>query len=63
MIEIVIERYSQRDGTVDWLWSIWQDGQRKHMSGTHDSRQSAEMEARAVCQRLVGRAPDEFTVL
>jgi hypothetical protein len=33
MIQIIVERWSQRDGSVDWLWSIWQDGERKHMGG------------------------------
>jgi len=63
MIEVMIERWSQRDGSVDWLWSIWQDGDRKHMGGRHDSPESAEMEARAVCQQYLGQPPDEVTVL
>ena len=63
MIEVIIERWSQRDGTVDWLWSIWRNGERKHMGGAHDSSESAEMEARAACHRWLGCAPDNITVL
>ncbi len=59
----MIEQWSQRDGSTDWLWSIWQDGARKHMGGAHADAGSAEMEARAMCQRFLGRQPDEITVL
>lgn len=63
MIEIMIERWSQRDGSTDWLWSLWQDGERKHMGGAHSSAESAEMEARAVCQKYLMQPPDTVTVL
>ena len=59
----MIERWSQRDGSTDWHWSIWQDGERKQMGSAHDSPESAEMDARAACQQLLGRAPDDVTVL
>ncbi|MEC7489999.1 MAG: hypothetical protein VYA17_10470 [Pseudomonadota bacterium] len=63
MIEIMIERWSQRDGSTDWLWSIWQDGERKHMGPSQPSVASAEMEARAGCQKLFGWVPDDVTIL
>jgi len=63
MIQIIVERWSQRDGTVDWLWSIWQAGERKHMGGAHDDADSAEMEARAACHQYLGQPPDDVTVL
>lgn len=63
MIEIMIERWSQRDGSVDWHWSIWRDGVRRHMGQAHASAEEAEMDARAACQRLMGSAPDTVTVL
>lgn len=63
MIQIIVERWSQRDGSVDWLWSIWQDGERKQMGGAHDDVNSAEMEARAACQQSFGQLPDDVTVL
>ena len=63
MIEVMIERWSQRDGAVDWLWSIWQDGERKQMGGAHPSAEAAEMEARAACHQYLSQPPDEITVL
>lgn len=63
MIEVMIERWSQRDGSVDWSWSIWRDGERKRMGGAHDSPESAEMEARAACHRWLGCGPNNVTVL
>ena len=59
----MIERWSQRDGRVDWLWSIWEDGARMHMGGAHTDAAAAETEARSVCRRETGRDPDEITVL
>lgn len=63
MIEVMIERWTQRDGSIDWLWSIWEDGERRHMGGAHPSAETAEMEARAHCHRYMGGAPDDVTVL
>ena len=63
MIQIIVERWSQRDGSVDWLWSIWQAGERKHMGGALKDAESAEMEARAVCHQYLGQPPDDVTVL
>lgn len=63
MIGIIVERWSQRDGSVEWLWSIWQDGARKHMGGAHDDADSAEMEARAACHQFFGQPPDDVTIL
>ena len=63
MIEVIIERWSQRDGSTDWLWSIWQDGERRHMGGAQPDAETAEMEARAACQQFFGKSPDDITVL
>lgn len=63
MIELIVERWSQRDGSTDWMWSIWQDGERKHMGTTHPDAESAKMEARAACHQIFGQAPDDVTVL
>jgi hypothetical protein len=63
MIEVMIERWSQGDGSVDWLWSVWQDGTRRHMGGAHPSADSAGMEARAFCRQNFGQDPDRVTVL
>jgi hypothetical protein len=63
MIQIIVERWSQRDGSVDWLWSIWQAGERKHMGGALKDAESAEMAARAACHQYLGQPPDDVTVL
>ena len=63
MIEVMIERWSQRDGSTDWLWSIWQDGKRRHIGGAKADAGSAEMEARSTCQQTFGKTPDDINVL
>jgi len=63
MIEVMIEHWSQRDGSTDWLWSIWLDGERRHMGGAQADAEAAEMEARAACQQLFGKSPDDITIL
>lgn len=63
MIEIVIERWSQRDGSTDFMWSLWQNGQRAAMSQPHQTAEAAETEAREVCRRALQRGPDRVTRL
>ena len=63
MIEILFERWSQRDGSTDWLWSIWQDGERRHMGLPQQTADAAEIEARAACHKFMGKSPDAITFL
>ena len=63
MIEIIIERWSNRDGTTDHLWTLWRDGSRLHLGNRHDEAQSAENEAIAFCQQTLGQQPDRVTRL
>ena len=63
MLEVMIERWCQRDGSTDWLWSIWEDGERRYMGPAHETVEAAEMEARAACHQFLGRSPDDITVL
>jgi hypothetical protein len=63
MIEIIIERWSQRDGRTDYLWSIWRDGKRTAMGEPHKSAEAAEAEAREACRRSLQEAPDRITRL
>lgn len=63
MIEVVIERWSQRDGRTDFMWSLWQDGQRAAMSQPHSTAEAAEAEAREVCRRILRCDPDRGTCL
>ena len=58
MLEVMIEQWVNRDGTTDYLWSAWQNGQRVHMGGPHRSTEAAEREAHETCLRALGAPPD-----
>ncbi len=63
MIEIIIERWTNPDRTVDFRWSIWRDGRRVQMGDASPTAESSESEALEYCRRAIGRAPDRVTRL
>jgi hypothetical protein len=63
MLEVIIEQWSNPDGSVDYLWSVWRDGRRIEMSDMYDSLDEAEAEARAYCSDTLMTAPDRVTHL
>jgi hypothetical protein len=63
MIELIIERWRNLDGTEHFLWSVWQEGKRVEMSGRLASAATAETEGRAWCEKALARAPDRITQL
>lgn len=63
MLEVMIEQWSNRDGTTDFLWSAWQNGERIQMGGPHNSAEAAEQEAVEHCIRALGAPPDTVTKL
>ena len=63
MIEIIIERWSNRDGTTDFLWTLWRDGSRVHLGERHGNAESAEGDAIAFCHQAFGMQPDRVTRL
>jgi hypothetical protein len=63
MIELIIERWSNLDGSSHYLWSVWQDGKRLEMSGRIAGVESAEALGRAWCEKTIGRGPDRVTRL
>lgn len=63
MIEVIIERWTQRDGRTDFLWSIWQDGKRVGMGQPLGTADQAEAEALELCRRALRREPDRITRL
>ncbi len=63
MIEVIIERWTQRDGHTDFMWSIWHDGKRAAMSDPLDTSEAAEAQALAVCRKSFKREPDRITRL
>ena len=63
MVELVIERWSNVDGSSHYLWSVWHDGKRLEMSGRIAAPESAEAQGRAWCEKSLGRSPDRVTRL
>ena len=63
MVEVMIEQWKNLDGTVDYMWSVWRDGQRIEMGGAHASATAAEAAALAFCEDRLGIAPDTVTRL
>jgi hypothetical protein len=63
MVEVVIERWVNADGSTDHLWSLWQDGSRAQYGRKHDSSEAAETEALEYCHRTLGVQPDRVTRL
>ncbi len=63
MLEIMIERWTALDGTVDYRWSVWRDGRRVQMGGPQDTPDESEAAARKFCSEELGCAPDRVTRL
>ncbi len=63
MIELIIETWSNLDGSSHYLWSAWRDGKRLEMSGRIASAEAAESQGRLWCEKNLGRAPDRVTRL
>ena len=63
MIEVIIERWVNPDGTTDFFWSVWRAGSRIEMGGRHRSSEMAEAEATAHCLKSLGVRPDRVTRL
>jgi hypothetical protein len=63
MIEVMIERWTNPDGSTDHLWSLWRDGSRLHFGDKHETALAAEAEAVAFCQRTLGVEPNRVTRL
>jgi hypothetical protein len=63
MIELIIESWSNLDGSTHYLWSAWRDGKRLEMSGRIASPEAAESLGRAWCETTIGQPPDRVTRL
>jgi hypothetical protein len=63
MLEIIVERWSSFDGTVEYRWSLWRDGKRVQMGGPHDAAAVSEAAARNFCQQALSAQPDRVTYL
>lgn len=63
MVELIIEHWSHRNGTDEFLWSVWDQGKRVGMGGAGASVETAEREGIAWCKRTLGIVPDRVTRL
>ncbi len=63
MLELIVERWTGRDGKTDYLWSLWHDGRRVRMGGPHQDAADSEKEALEICDAQLHMAPDRITRL
>jgi hypothetical protein len=63
MVEVMIEQWKNRDGSIDFMWSVWRDGARVEMGGAHKSAAEAKATALMFCETRLGLAPDAVTEL
>ena len=63
MLDVMIEEWKNLDGSTHYLWSVWRNGQRVHMGGTHKTPDAAEREARDYCTERLGAEPKSVTRL
>jgi hypothetical protein len=63
MVEVMIERWMNADGSTDHLWSLWCDGDRLQFGRGHETGEAAEAEAPEFCHRSLGVQPDRMTRL
>ena len=59
----MIEQWSSRDGTTDYIWSLWQNGKRVQIGNRHKTPEAAESEARHFCRQAMRQEPDRVTHL
>ncbi len=63
MLEVMIERWSNAVGSIDYRWSVWRDGSRLGMGGPHATADAAEAEAREMCRVRLGGEPQSLVQL
>jgi hypothetical protein len=54
MIEIMIERWNNLDGTTEYQWSVWREGSRVEMGGPYATGDAAEAAAYEYCDLKFG---------
>ncbi len=63
MIEIMIERWVNRDGSTDHVWSLWENGTRIQIGNRHSDADNAESEALDFCRETLRAEPDRISRL
>jgi len=61
--ELIIERWTNLNQSIDYRWSVWIDGRRVQMGGPHKTADESEREGLAHCQRNLAKRPDRVTRL
>ena len=62
-LEVIIERWNNADGSVDYLWSVWRAGRRLHMGGKFATADAAKTEAMTFCRSSLGTTPERVREL
>ena len=63
MTELIIERWTNLNQSIDYRWSVWVDGRRVQMGGPHETADESEREGRAYCQKSLARELGRVTRL
>ncbi len=63
MTEVMIERWNNTDGTTDYIWSLWRDGNRLQIGNRHETPEAAKAEALSYCLETLHAEPDRMTRL
>ena len=63
MLEIIVERWTNRDGSEEFLWSVWADGRRIEMGGPLKDAGAAARAGQRFCRMKLGSAADRITRL
>ncbi len=63
MVELIIEYWSNPDGSNHFLWSVWRDGKRVEMGRPMPDAQAAEQAGGQWCWRVLKAPPDRVTRL
>jgi len=61
--ELIIERWTNLNQSIDYRWSVWVDGRRVQMGGPHKTADDSEREGRSYCQKSLARGPERVTRL
>jgi hypothetical protein len=59
-IEVIIERWTNLDKSVEYRWSVWHRGTRVQMGGPHPSAEASERDAVEFCRKRFERAPERI---
>lgn len=63
MIELMIDQWNHPDGSIRYLWSVWQDGKRIGLGESAPTPEDSEIAGRLWCQKNLAQAPDRVTRL